>query len=259
MDYAFVRVAAQAWMLVILGIRTQDMVSNENIVVSTLLNRLHKGADGTEIGADFGLRKDGTDFHNNGSLVRSFPLIIRRPDVGCPSTCPLRSLSTPVSNGVAKLQEVRCLRMGLERRLVLIDFVEPDAVGIIAVLDDIEPEATRLIAHGSLSILRDGGNELILEPRFDLDGCDDDVHKAPLTCRSTHDVTRRTQSGAQPRAAALDRPARPARNQHMVGDASVRRRYCIIGTAAPEEKIFMPPFVACRGSTSGVQSPSRIA
>jgi hypothetical protein len=37
------------------------------------------------------------------------------------------------------------------------------------------------------------------------------------------------------------------------------RRYFSIGPAAPEEKIFAMPFVACRGSTSGVQSPSLIA
>src|SRR5919106_4654113 len=105
----------------------------------------------------------------NGSLVRSFPLTIRRPDVGRSAACPLRSLSTPVLDGIPKLEEVWRLRMGLECRLVFIHFIEPDAVHIVGILNDIKPEATRLVAYGTLGVLCHGGDELVLEPWFNLD------------------------------------------------------------------------------------------
>src|SRR4029450_11971991 len=99
MRAAFVRVPAQAWVVMKLRICPEDMVRNENIVVSDLFNGLHEGMNGSKIGADFGLRKDSADVHNNGSLVRSFPLTIWTPDVGRSAACPLRSLSTPVLDG----------------------------------------------------------------------------------------------------------------------------------------------------------------
>src|SRR6266545_869035 len=99
MHHAFVRVTAQAWVLLKLWICPEDMVRNENIVVSDLFNGLHEGMNRPKISADFGLRKDSADVHNDGSLVRSFPLTIWRPDVGRSTACPLRSLSTPVLDG----------------------------------------------------------------------------------------------------------------------------------------------------------------
>src|SRR5919108_1114752 len=82
-------------MLMELGIGPEDMVGDENVVVSHLFNGLHEGVDRAKIGADFGLRKDRSDFHNESSLVRSFPLTIWRPGVGRSSACPLRSLGAP--------------------------------------------------------------------------------------------------------------------------------------------------------------------
>src|SRR5262245_37657 len=120
-----------------LGVCPEDMVGDENIVVADLFNGLHEGMNRPKISADFGLRKDGADVHNDGSLVRSFPLTIWRPDVGRSAACPLRPLSTPVLDSIAKLEEVRRLRMGLERRLTFIHFIEPDAVHIVSILNDV--------------------------------------------------------------------------------------------------------------------------
>ena len=191
-------------MLMELGIGPEDMVGDEDVVVSHLFNGLHEGVDRPKIGPDFGLRKDRSDFHNEGSLVRSFRLTIWRPDVGRSSACPLRSLSAPAPDGSAKLEEVGRLRVGLERRLVFIHFIEPDAVGIIGILNDIEPEATRLVAHGTLGVLCNGGDERFLEPWFDLDWCDDDVQNTPSTWVSANNVTRRTESAVRPPAMAPD-------------------------------------------------------
>src|SRR5882724_80931 len=176
-----------------LWICPEDMVRYENIVVSDLFNGLHEGMNGSKIGADLGLRKDSADFHNDGSLMRSLPLTIWRPDVGRSAAGPLRSLSTPVLDGVAKLQEARCLCMRLERRLVFIHFVEPDAVHIVGILNDIEPEATWLVAHGTLGVLCHSGDELVLEPWLNLDRCNDDVHNASSAYFIIDDLMRRTQ------------------------------------------------------------------
>jgi hypothetical protein len=70
--------------------------------------------------------------------------------------------------------------MGLEGRLVLVHVIEPDAVGVIGILNDVEPRTSGLVAHRVLRILGDGGDELVLEPWFDLDGSDDDVYKCLL-------------------------------------------------------------------------------
>src|SRR5882724_13369128 len=176
-----------------LGVCPEDMVGDENIVVADLFNGLHEGMNRPKIGADFGLRKDSADFHNDGSLMRSLPLTIWRPDVGRSAAGPLRSLSTPVLDGVAKLEEVRCLCMRLERRLVFIHFIEPDAVHIVGILNDVEPETTRLVAYGTLGILCHSGDELVLEPWFNLDGYNDDVHNASSAYFIIDDLMRRTQ------------------------------------------------------------------
>jgi hypothetical protein len=52
----------------------------------------------------------------------------------------------------------------LERCVIFIDFIEPDAVHIVGILNDIEPEASRLVAYGTMGVLCHGGNELVLEP-----------------------------------------------------------------------------------------------
>src|SRR5262245_56243774 len=84
---ALVRIATEAWMLMKPGVSAQDVVSDEETVVAQILNGLHKGANRTKIGADFGLGKDGSYFHSGGSLARSFPLAIWRPDVRSPPAC----------------------------------------------------------------------------------------------------------------------------------------------------------------------------
>jgi hypothetical protein len=56
------------------------MIGNEEIIVSTLLNGLYKCPNGPEIGADFGLGKNGANVHSDDSLAKSFPWVICRPE-----------------------------------------------------------------------------------------------------------------------------------------------------------------------------------
>jgi hypothetical protein len=70
-------------------VSTQNMICSEEMVVSRLFNRLDKGANRPEIGADFGLGKDGSHFHSGDSLAQLSPFVIRRPDVGTPPARPL--------------------------------------------------------------------------------------------------------------------------------------------------------------------------
>src|SRR6266850_1652818 len=69
---------------------------------------------------------------SNGSLVRSFPLTIWRPDIGRSTSCPLRSLGA-----------------------------------------------------------------LVLEPWFNLDWCNNDVHKASSAYYTIDEMTRRTHSASR--------------------------------------------------------------
>jgi hypothetical protein len=70
--------------------------------------------------------------------------------------------------------------MGLERRLVLVHLVEPDAVGIMRVLHDIKPEASGLVVHGAPGILHYGLEKGSLVTLLHLYGRDDDVHMPVL-------------------------------------------------------------------------------
>jgi hypothetical protein len=54
-------------------ISTQDMVGNKHVAIPHLFNRLDKGTYGTEIGVDLGLRKNGSNLHDDGSLKGVFP------------------------------------------------------------------------------------------------------------------------------------------------------------------------------------------
>jgi hypothetical protein len=56
-----------------LGFCPQDMIGNEETVVSSLFNGLYKGSNGTEIGADFSLRKNSAEVQSGDSLGKSFP------------------------------------------------------------------------------------------------------------------------------------------------------------------------------------------
>jgi hypothetical protein len=71
--------------------------------------------------------------------------------------------------------------MGLERRLVCIDFVEPDAVGIVGVLDDVEPVTARFILHGAAGVLGYRLDEPLLVTLFYLGWGDDDVYRTSST------------------------------------------------------------------------------
>jgi hypothetical protein len=71
-------------MLVELGVRSQNMVSDEEIIVLTRLHGLNKCANGTEIGTDFSLRENGADVHSGNSLV---VICIVLPDTGAYPTC----------------------------------------------------------------------------------------------------------------------------------------------------------------------------
>src|SRR5262245_2548129 len=71
--------------------------------------------------------------------------------------------------------------MRLERGLVFVHFIEPDAVGIIGILDHIKPETSRLIGYGATGILDHGLDKLVLVSCLDLDGCDDDIHRLSFT------------------------------------------------------------------------------
>src|SRR6266511_4494928 len=163
-----------------LRICAQDVVGNEEMVVSQLFNGLNEGANRPEIGADFGLGKNGSNFHGGDSLARLLPLAIWRPDVGSSSAGPLRSLRAPVCGGLPELEQVWGLRMGLEGCLILVHLVEPDAVGIIRILNDIKPQTSWLVAYGAAGVLCDGLDKPILIPFLNLDWGDDDVHNCLL-------------------------------------------------------------------------------
>jgi hypothetical protein len=60
--------------------------------------------------------------------------------------------------------------MGLERRLILVHLIEPDAVGIISVLNDIKTEIFGLVVHGVPSILDHGLDKRVLVTLLNLDG-----------------------------------------------------------------------------------------
>ncbi len=51
-------------MVVKLRIRTQHMIGDENVVIPQLFNRLYISTNGAEIGADFGLGKNGSNLHS---------------------------------------------------------------------------------------------------------------------------------------------------------------------------------------------------
>src|SRR5712691_2940366 len=125
-----------------------------------------------------------------GTLQELLPLVIWGPHVGAPSARPLGTLSALGLGGFPKLDEVRCLQMGLERRLVLVHLVEPDAVGIIRVLNDIKPEASGLVVHGAPGILHHGLDKGSLVTLLHLYGRDDDVHM-PVLLRDGAKITPR--------------------------------------------------------------------
>ena len=61
-------------------------------------------------------------------------------------------------------------------RLVVVDFIEPDAVLVAGVLDDVEASAPGLIVHRADGIWDNGVHELLLAARLDLNGRDDHIH-----------------------------------------------------------------------------------
>jgi len=65
----------------------------------------------------------------------------------------LQPLHTPILDSFPKLEEVWRLQMGLERGLILIHLIEPDAIGIIGVLDHVKSETSRLIGRRATGIL----------------------------------------------------------------------------------------------------------
>src|SRR5215813_1780775 len=71
--------------------------------------------------------------------------------------------------------------MGLERGLVLVHLIEPDAIGIIGVLDHVKAETSRLIGHRATGILDYSLDKLVLVSWLDLDRGDDHVHRLSCT------------------------------------------------------------------------------
>src|SRR5262249_29229514 len=65
--------------------------------------------------------------------------------------------------------------------LVLVHLIEPDAIGIIGVLDHVKAETSRLIGRRATGILDYSLDKLVLESCLDLDGCDDHVHSLSFT------------------------------------------------------------------------------
>jgi hypothetical protein len=53
-------------MLVHRRVCSQHMIGNEHAVVPQVFNCLDKGANLPQVSADFGLRKDSSDFHYDG-------------------------------------------------------------------------------------------------------------------------------------------------------------------------------------------------
>jgi hypothetical protein len=51
-------------MVMKLRIRTQHMIGDEHVVIPQCFNRLHIRTNGTDIGADFGLGKNGSNLHS---------------------------------------------------------------------------------------------------------------------------------------------------------------------------------------------------
>jgi hypothetical protein len=51
-------------MVMKLRIRTQHMIGDENVMISQLFHGLHIRTNGAEIGADFGLGKNGSNLHS---------------------------------------------------------------------------------------------------------------------------------------------------------------------------------------------------
>ena len=91
----------------------------------------------------------------------------------------LKSLFPPLRRGVPPFYEVGRLGVGLERRLVLVDLIEPNTVRVGSVLDYVEPQAAGLVVHRAFGVVQQRLNELGLVPLFDLYRRDDDVHCYP--------------------------------------------------------------------------------
>ena len=60
--------------------------------------------------------------------------------------------------------------MGLKSRLVLVNLVEPDPIGVPGVLNDIKPQTPRLVVHRTLSVSQHSWHEPVFEARLDIDG-----------------------------------------------------------------------------------------
>ena len=97
---------------------------------------------------------------HQASLTRSLPGAIRRPDVRTAAAGSLQALYPPILGGFPKLEEVWRLQMGLERCFVLIDLIEPDAIGIIGVLDHIKAQTAWLVGSRATGILDDSLDKL---------------------------------------------------------------------------------------------------
>ncbi len=82
---------------------------------------------------------------HQASLTYLLPGAIQRPDVCTTAAGSLQALHPPIPGGFPKLEEVRRLQMGLEGGLVFVYLVEPDAIGIMGVLDHVKAETSRLI------------------------------------------------------------------------------------------------------------------
>ena len=68
------------------------------------------------------------------------------------------------------------LQVGLKCRLVHINFVQPDTVGVGCVLNHIKTQTAGFVVHRTLGVIQHSCDKLFLVAFFDLDRYDNDVH-----------------------------------------------------------------------------------
>ena len=105
---------------------------------------------------------------------RLLPALVRGEDVRAAHH--LGRGGPPVSDGVAPLDEVRRLPVRLEGGLVSVHLVQVDPVRVRLVLDDVEPQAARLVVHRAPGVVEHGFDELLAELGLDLDFHDENAH-----------------------------------------------------------------------------------
>src|SRR5437868_6995032 len=100
-------------------------------------------------------------------------VVLREQDVA------VRPIGWPVQDLASRLApaaEMRRLLVGLERLVVAVHLVEEEVVLVGPVLQDVEAQAPRLVAHGADRIVLGSGQEAVAQVRLHIQGHDQYEH-----------------------------------------------------------------------------------